>query len=686
MRARVLVLVLLVACHTPYFVRRGDEQYKRGEYAEALYSYETEYRSRPSKGLDEKIARTKAKLVEQELKPIETAFAEGRFDDGVTGLAQLDAEKRKQPPVQAFVAKQEKRLRDELASRASRKEWGRAYVLGSRAVTVFPALVDQVPEYGRHWTEVLRPAIADADKAKTDGTAVVLRAALAVVTGDANDRSQAKQALDQLRRKYALALEVKGGGDVARVKSALAADRRFDPSSTGRGRVTITLGAPTEVKSVAPGRESARVQKGMRTVENPDRARLQANLDDKEERLASLRQQKADEMQSPSRSRESVEGYDYQIEVAQGDVNDAREDLRAAPATIEQADFVDVPFDVETHTLTVAREVTVVVDAAWKGTLASQRETVKLAKSDKAHAANAAAGVGRDPVDLPSASSLGPELDRAAVTWLDGALKKVTGQYYRSLLGGMAEGPGVALVIALYPQGANTNHVKQLEKATGVPMGPDLIDALANDKLAAAFEVHVPPASATKTAAKAQPTPTTKKTQTPTPTQTTPTTTKPTVSTTTKPIAQPTASADPMLAKAGYALPIAPFTFTRAGKVVLDVARDGTLRSGPTTIGVLRPDGVIADPRGTIVLAIDKSGALWMPRQNASSGKLSSTSLSFDGGGTLTIDATGRVRMKNDRASQLSEAVLAPNTATVRRAAMLVAWLGVGKLGMRAEK
>ena len=86
------------------------------------------------------------------------------------------------------------------------------------------------------------------------------------------------------------------------------------------------------------------------------------------------------------------------------------------------------------------------------------------------------------------------------------------------------------------------------------------------------------------------------------------------------------------------------------------------------------------------MLAIDKSGALWMPRQNASSGKLSSTSLSFDGGGTLTIDATGRVRMKNDRASQLSEAVLAPNTATVRRAAMLVAWLGVGKLGMRAEK
>ncbi len=699
-----VMVVLLVACARPsYFMRTGDAAYKRGDYATALKNYETEQRYRPSKNVTDKISATKLKLVEKELAPIETAFADGRFDDGVTALIQLDAQTRKQPPVQAFVKKQEQRLRDELAARAGRKEWGRAFVLGSRAVIVFPAIADKLPEYARGWADELRPAIADADAKQKEGESVLRRAALAVATGDPNDLAQAKRALVALRAKYALALEVRGKGDVARVQSALASDDRFALSNANasRGKVIVTLGAPTENKTTSRGRESKQVQKGTRTVENPDYEAAQLNLKDKEDALANWKRQKADEMNSPTRTKESIEGYDYPIQVAQQDVDYAREDLQNTPTTIQEPNFVDVEFDVETHTLTVARDVSLDVSAAWKGDLTAQRENVKLATSDKAHAANSAAGVGRDPVELPAASALGPDLDRAVVKWLDGGLRKVTGQYYRSML--VDPKLGLPLVVALYPQGTQPQHRKELEKTLGVPMADSLLDALAHDKLASVFTepdgskpaAGVATASAKATATAPAPAPananpnSTKKTAAvvrepaaPAP--------KPSIATKSRPSPEPAPApavpADPMLAKAGFALTIAPFTYQKNGKVVLQVSSDGTLTTGTTKIAVLRANGTVEDPQGKIVLAISKNGDVWMPRQQAPSGKLTSSTLSFDRGANVTIDTAGRVKINTNGVAKVSEAMISPNNAKVKASALVVAWLGVGKLGMRDAK
>jgi hypothetical protein len=678
----VVVVALFVACARPsYFVRTGDAAYQRGEYARALKNYESEQRYRPSKDIDEKIAATKMKLVEQELEPIATAFADGRFDEGVTGLVHLDVEKREQPPVRAFVAKQEKRLSDELAARASRKEWGRAFVLARRAQKVFPGIAQKVPEYARQWADALRPAIEDADKKKEEGSAVILRAALAVVSGDASERERARRALVALRAKYALALEVRGKGDVQRVRSALAADPRFALSNANAkaGRVIVTLGAPTDATTTTRGREKARVQKGTRTAENPDYHAAMLHLEDKEDALAHQQRQKADELNSPSRTKESVEGYDYPIRVAQADVDEARENLRNTPTTIQEPNFVDVEFEVETHTLTVARDVSVDVEASWKGDLASVRENVKLTKRDKAHAANSEANLARDPVALPAPSALAPELDRAVATWLDGALTKVATQYYRALAGGMSRG-GMALVIALYPRGAQRNHRKELEKELGVPMGDSLVDALANDRLDVAFDepegAKPAVATATKKPAAVQAKPGGTKPAAPE--------VKPTAVAT--PPTPPVAPADPMLAKAGYALTIAPFTFQRTGKVVLEVKPDGTLTSGATKIAVLRSNGTVEDLQGRIMLAISKNGDVWMPRQQGPSGRLAGGSLSFDRGATVTIDNAGRVTIEANGTRKVSEAALSPSNAKTKPLALLVAWLGLGKLGIRNAK
>ncbi|MFN0246847.1 MAG: hypothetical protein ACKV2T_08050 [Kofleriaceae bacterium] len=223
-------------------------------------------------------------MVEQELKPIETAFAEGRFDDGVTGLVQLDATKRVEPPVQAFAKKQEQRLVAELDARAARKEWARAYVLATRAKSVFPSLATRIPTYARSWADALRAAIEDANKNKNEAATVFLQAALAIATGDRGEEARAKQALVALRAKHAIALEVRGKGDVQRVQSALSGDHRFALSSANvrSGKVIVTLGAPTDAKTMTRGRESVQVQKGMRTVENPDHAAAEQNVQDKE--------------------------------------------------------------------------------------------------------------------------------------------------------------------------------------------------------------------------------------------------------------------------------------------------------------------------------------------------------------------------------------------------------------------
>jgi hypothetical protein len=119
---------------------------------------------------------------------------------------------------------------------------------------------------------------------------------------------------------------------------------------------------------------------------------------------------------------------------------------------------------------------------------------------------------------------------------------------------------------------------------------------------------------------------------------------------------------------------------------VLQVSSDGTVTTGTTKVAVLRANGTVEDPQGKIFLAISKNGDVWMSRQQAPSGKLTRSGLSFDGGTNLSIDGKGRVKIETNGDAKVSEAVVSPNNAKVKPIALVVAWLGVGKLGLRNAK
>jgi hypothetical protein len=596
------------------------------------------------------VSRSDARL-DSAVKPIDRDLSAGKIDEGIAAMLALDARARQRPGYASLVQKHEKRVRDEAGKRTK----GAAFVLARDAKSAGFAI--DAAAFGAAWAGELRPAIADAENANKPGTAAVLRAALANATGDANDAAEAKRAVGALREQYKLRVEVGGKGDVRGVQHAIASER----IAIGRGDATITLGAVSDKKDQKRGRETVQVQQGTRKAENPKRADLEARVADHEDRIENLRMQKADEQQSPSRSQSSLEAFDYQIKVEQENLDEARRWLRDEPATIDEPNFVDIPFDVETHTLTLSRDVTIDVTAAWRGNLAQERTTVKAARSDKTNAANSGAGIKADPLQLPSIDAVMPDLDRETAKWITGALDKIAMHYYRTLIGEKGD-DGLALAMVLAPEGG-AYQAKNLEKTLRVPHADRLVLALdGRDR--------------TKTVAA-----TTKQ----------PATSRPTPSTTTRPVAEkpaatppatPTAPADPLRAKAGFALTIAPFTVKHAGKVVLAVDANGRLSSGTTEIAIVRSNGLIEDKQGKVMLAIDKQGDVWMPRQNAPVGKLSADKLVFQKS-TMTLDASGHFVLTAPRETMRSEASIDKLDPSARSVTLLVAWLGAGKLALR---
>jgi hypothetical protein len=636
------------------------------------------------------------------LQSIGADFDQGRIDEGLTALLRLDARERESSAFRAFADKHEPQLRTEVERRASAKAWGSAFALASQAAPVFPAVGGKTTEYGRAWADELRPAITEAEAKQRVASVVVLRAALAAATQDSAEAAKARQALGELRRQRRIQLELAATGKASGVQSALATNERFELGARRDGdRAVIKLGRTSDKKDVKRGQATAQVERGTRSVPNPARAQLEAVVADLEDRIENLQEQRTAEQSSPTRTQGNIDTFDYQIGVERDNLTEARQNVADTPATIEQPNLVDVPYEVETHTLTVSREVTLELTAPWAGDLAQQRTMIEVKRSDRANVANPSLGIARDPAELPSPDALASELDQATTAWLTTALDKVAIQYYRRLLVDNVNGDGLALATVLAPE-ALQRHASELDKTLHVPMADRLIAALAADRIQAPF-AELPKPNDHVAATAAQP-------SAPTPTSAQPgSTSRPGAqpASTSRPGAQPVstsrpgaqpatvsnsrpapdaAPADSLRGKAGYKLTIAAIEIKRGTKVVLAVDASGKLMSGSVQIGVVRSNGLVEDTRGNAMLAIDKQGGVWLPRKTEVAGRHTGSKLTFNEGATLTLDASGHFQYSYGADKQTSEAVLSPSTAATKPLALVVAWLGVGKLGLRKSK
>jgi hypothetical protein len=611
--------------------------------------------------------QAKASPTETLLREIGAAVDGGSFDAPLLRLVMNENVKKRGAEFAAFRTRYEAKVRAEIAQRVAAKRWPRAVVLERISHELFQS---RGLDSRDRWGEELAPLLDAAEKARHDGAAMILRAAIVATIRkypESKDRAEElRTALDALRAKYRIALEIAGSDAV---KAGFKDHTRFALGKRAAQKIVVTLGKPTSKTERKVGQDSVRVEQGTKSVPNPARADLEARIADKEQEMQYRRDERQMEEQSPTRKDSNLEMIDYQISVVQGELDSLRQDLAGIPATLEEPNFVDVPFDVESHTLTVSREISIEVTAPWAGELAKVRTTATVNRVDTAHGANRSLGIKLDPVELPSADALIPELDTATVAQLRTTLDTVAAQYYRSLAAGGDDGPALAIVLA--PELASDADVDKVEQTTHVPYAHRVVHALTIDRLTRPF-TFTPTAATTTTLAAAKPQPPTPASASKAP--------SPAKATSTP------AHVDPLRAKAGYAWKLGTFDFKRGGAAVVSVDASGAITattSGKrsTVVGVLRPNGIVEDRAGKAFLAIDAKGNVWDPTRTDPIGKYANDKLAFTDGATLAVEARGHVTHTyggKTRVTEASVSVRAP-----RPAALVVAWLAMGALGLK---
>ncbi len=645
------------------------------------------------RGVDPADQRMQAAIaaLRAKLEPVDGLVAAGDIDGAMFLLASFTGHERARPEYVEVAGRHQSRVEQELQRRIAAKAYGRAYVLASLTNTVFEGTKPRVAELGRTWADELRPAIGRAEGERRAATALVLRAALAAATLDKAEAQAVVGAIDALVAERRLTVTL-GAGVGARTRAAITDHRHF---MVGGARsmegLSLELGKASGATQVERGKESVSVQRGTRSVPNPARAEIEDRIRASEEEIEFRRNEIETENQSPSRSQSSIDTSNYQIEVAQGQLEDARQDLASTPATIEEPSFVDVPVDVETHTLTVSRTVTLVVAAPWAGELARQRETIAVERSDRATAGNRSLGVAADPVKLPAVSELEPDLDQATAVWLQNALDKVATRYVRELA---VRDPkdGAALAIVLAPADAASTALE----AERVPYAGRMIMALpeitkgTTSPFKPVMSRASRPGPEARSATPATSAPVGRLAPTSGPGRAVGQARPPTVTPSPRPDAprQPSSPHDPLLAKAGYRWTIGPFDIKRGGQVVASVLANGSLvwkSPQPRVIAVFKPGGIVEDPSGKATLVVGAKGDVWMAGGRSSTGRLTARELSFAGGSTLTMDRTGRLTIMNQGKKMVSAAAVTPTRAPAQLV-LLTGWLAAGAFSFQAQR
>ncbi|MBL8626418.1 MAG: hypothetical protein JNK64_34195 [Myxococcales bacterium] len=685
-------LALALGClpkPVPYSVRKGDDYFQKGDYESALKRYQEAAKSGSTPLIEGRIAKARGKLVELALVDAEQALTAGKLDAAMAMVAAIHARFPAQPEVRAFATRHQQRWLDEADRHRGAGRPGRAFVLARRAAAVLTsdALAKAQAGHGAAWADALAKALAGAPGPATQ---VLLQAAQAVATQRPAPWQEARRAREALVAQQRLAVTVEGKGVAAAVKAAVDGDPRF-ASGAGAGRekvvARVTIGALTGKTDVTRRTERQQVEQGTHQVPNPNHAAI---LDE----IAAIESDIAFQQDNIASSTDPayVEATRYQISGMQDDLADRRAELAQTPPTLSEPAYVDVDYQVETHRLIASRPVTVEVRFASGGAAITRTETIRVERTDEAHAANPRLGLAADRVELPAPQALTGDLDQATARWFATVLDEAHAAYRQRLLAGARDRrEGLALYLLLAPAPIEAALDTELSDALDIPEPSHLAAKLSAGR---PDEVYV--VAATATATPGTPTPGAGTKPTPgagtKPTAgagTRPTAgagTRPTTGVGTKPPAGPASPPDPdaaMRSHGGYALKLTAFSFSNGGKERLRVDRDGKLYSRGRHVGTWNTDGTFV-ASGRIALAIDRQGRIWFnERAPVERGKLTKSDVTFTAGATIDFDSTGHVVAIAGGKRRTSAEVIAPASAAGQPVALLSAYLGMGVLTLR---
>ncbi len=568
------LLVAACAARLPYAVRSGDQAFKRGEYQQAIELYQSAVGMNFSqKSADKRIAKTRQAWMEQELKEAAQAFDEGHFDEAIDHLANARRVLPDAPEIDTFM---KERLASALAAIEGLHKEGKlgpAYVRANRVATLFESkkAAKRATEIGEEWATKLK---ARAEKLKNTHEALLVAGALDAI----ESQSRSASAYADLRAKHRLTVAFSDGGGARAHLGAIEGtlDSRFvRTGGIAKVDVSVTLGREESGVDVTSRNEVQQYENGTRSVENPERVAIEEEVAGYREEIAKQDEEIAYYLERGDQPND-VEYHRDQKKSAQDNLDFALSRLESEPVTIEEPNYEEYTYAIETHTLWLERDVQVSVGLDGPGSPIKERFGAKAA--DDTYGDHPQIGLSRDPLQLPAVGALRPELDAKIIGFASQAVLRSYDTYRARVLAQASGGKrreGLALYVLLSGSAADAKALAELEGLTEIPNLGALVDGMASGGSLA--QVFAPDMESASERARQRPAP-------PTPPSESSTSTKSTVA-----VVGPTGKTAPIRPE-----PAPPTSKAKSPEVEAFIAKYGQRNARAEAFEILDERGVVA--------------------------------------------------------------------------------------------
>lgn len=473
--ATFTLALTLAGCGYKHALKQGDAAMVSQQYEDALAHYQRALELKPdSAEAREKVAQAQDRAVELRVQSGQRKLGGKDFHGAIAEAAGAVAILPQSATVRGFV--------DEVIAgvTAEAQRLGEASVHAEALALLDHALSGLPGERGRldgprhaaadRWAQQLDAGATAAEGAGRLADALLQRAMIAELTGDAAAQAERDRLLAALRAKAVFRVGVAAIRDPASLALAqrlVGADRARWLEVLAPGPVpadaaavlTFSLPKARFTTDKSERSQSAKYQSGTRQVPNPFHKMAQDKLFDQERRVleaekevskqegyvAQYRKDVDREGPSPNTStgaEQNLYNAENRLEAAnrnllseRNQLQQRRDDLQRTPQTKEEPEYTTVQYKVTTHVLSATSKLTGLLTPRTGERITIDRELTTQARDD-AHDAQSAANIPADPLDLPPRETLEGQLAEAALAELGARIGEAFGAYRQGVRDG----------------------------------------------------------------------------------------------------------------------------------------------------------------------------------------------------------------------------------------------------------
>lgn len=470
-RAGVLALALTLGCAWKGYVERGDALLAVHDYDAAAAQYEKALQLRPGDAeIASKLEQARTGQVEQRAAQARDAIAAG---DELRAIALAAEAFALLPSHTRTVA-----LIDEVVTAAD----GKAKQLGAAgqfaaAMQLYDAILHGLPSatarvqaevdsLAQAWVAQLSAAADAAAAAGRPATELLYRSKITALLGDGQAQRDAVRQQLEAAQRYVVRVAVKGK-DTGTQTVALALLGRHAPSllevvsddAKPAATLTLELGKPKFDDDQRSRQESVQYQSGTQQVPNPFYKSAQDDVLDEERRLVERENEVTTQQQYVAQyqgdvaregdtpgvttgAEQNLYNAENRLEAAQRAVVDqrnavmrAKEKAASTPQTTDEPVYSTHTYAITTHVRTASVQVRAKLEHGDGRPPLTIDQVLSVSAEDDTHGAQSVAGIGENPLDLPSKDELAGRLYGEAVPLVGTVIAQSFADHRQALLG-----------------------------------------------------------------------------------------------------------------------------------------------------------------------------------------------------------------------------------------------------------